>query len=54
MTDINANKVDDMLDALNRAIEIHTNKAVQGLAYNKSELAEVVDITERNLGKYIV
>ena len=54
MADINANKVDDMLDALNKAIEIHTVKAVQGLSYNKSELAEVVDITERNLGKYIV
>lgn len=54
MADINANKVDDMLDALNRAIEIHTDKAIQGLSYNKSELAEIVDITERNLGKYIV
>lgn len=54
MADINANKVDDMLDALNRAIEIHTDRAIQGLSYNKSELAEVVDITERNLGKYIV
>ena len=54
MADIDANKVDDMLDALNRAIEIHTDRAIQGLSYNKSELAEVVDITERNLGKYIV
>ena len=54
MADLNANKVDDMLEALNRAIEIHTKNAVQGLPYNKSELVEIVDITERNLGKYIV
>ena len=54
MADLNANKVDDMLETLNRAKKKKKKNAVQGLPYNKSELVEIVDITERNLGKYIV
>lgn len=54
MADLNANKVDDMLDALNEAMEIHAQNAIKNLSFNKTELAEVVDITRRNEGWYIV
>ena len=54
MQKIDAEKVQKYQDAINEAIRIHTKKATESLPYNKSELVEIVDITERNLGKYIV
>lgn len=54
MQKIDAEKVQKYQDAINEAIKIHTKKATESLPYNKSELVEIVDITERNLGKYIV
>lgn len=54
MTNINANKINDFEDILNRAMEIHAQKAIQGLPFNKTELAEIVDITNRDLGRYVV
>ncbi len=54
MADLNANKVNDMLDALNEAMEIHAQNAIKNLPFNKTELAEVVDITRRDEGWYIV
>ena len=49
-----AERVNDMLDALNEAMEIHAQNAIKGLSFNKTELAEVVDITRRDEGWYIV
>ena len=54
MADLNANKVNDMLEALNEAMEIHAQNAIKNLPFNKTELAEVVDITRRDEGWYIV
>jgi hypothetical protein len=50
MADLNANKVNDMLEALNEAMEIHAQNAIKNLPFNKTELAEVVDITRRDEG----
>ena len=54
MADMNANKVDDMLNALNSAMEIHAQNAVKNLPFNKTELVEIVDITKRDQGWYVV
>ena len=54
MADLNANKIDSMLNALNEAMEIHAQNAIKNLPFNKTELAEIVDITKRDEGWYIV
>lgn len=39
---------------INRAIQIHVENAVRGLQFNKTELVEIADITNRDKGEYIV
>ena len=39
---------------INRAIQIHVENAIKGLQYNKTELVEIVDITNRDKGEYTV
>ena len=39
---------------INRAIQIHVENAVKGLQFNKTELVEIADITNRDKGEYVV
>lgn len=45
---------DDYTNSINETIAIHVKKAIEGLSFNKTELVEIVDITNRDQGKYIV
>jgi len=54
MANTDANKVNDFEEILNRAMEIHAQNAIQGLPFNKTELAEIVDITNHDSGRYVV
>ena len=46
--------MDKYLDSLNQAMAMHAAAAVQNLKFNKTEIAEIVDITNRNDGWYEV
>ena len=46
--------VDDYAYFLNKAMAIHAENAVQNLPFDKTELVEIVDITNRDKGSYIV
>ena len=46
--------VDDYVYFLNEAMAIHAKKAVENLSFNKTELVEIVDITNRDKGQYLV
>ena len=48
------NLIDDYLNSLNEAMAIHTKKATEELPFNRTELVEIVDITNRDKGWYIV
>ena len=39
---------------INRAIQIHVENAIKGLQFNKTELVEIADITNRDKGEYVV
>lgn len=47
-------KIQDFLNSLNEAMAIHAKNAVEGLQFDRSELAEIVDITNRDKGEYQV
>lgn len=46
--------IDKYLDSFNEAMAIHARNAIENLPFNKTELVEIVDITNRNEGSYIV
>lgn len=46
--------VDDYVYFLNEAMAIHAKKAVENLPFDRTELVEIVDITNRDKGQYIV
>lgn len=46
--------IQDYLNSLNEAMAIHARKAVEGLEFDRTELAEIVDITNRDKGEYQV
>lgn len=46
--------IQDYLNSLNEAMAIHAKKAVEGLEFDRTELAEIVDITNRDKGQYQV
>ncbi len=46
--------IQNYLNSLNEAMAIHAKKAVEGLEFDRTELAEIVDITNRNYGEYQV
>lgn len=46
--------MDKYLDSLNQAMAMHAAAAVQNLKFNKTEIAEIVDNTNRNEGWYVV
>lgn len=45
---------DDYTNSINETIAIHVKKAIENLSFNKTELVEIVDIINRDQGKYIV
>lgn len=47
-------KTQDFLNSLNEAMAIHAKKAVEGLEFDRTEMAEIVDITNRDKGEYQV
>lgn len=56
MADSNEKIINDYLESLNRAMAIHAEKALEKASANstKIELVEIVDITNRDSGWYIV
>jgi len=50
MAGVDAKKTDSILDQLNQAMEIHARNATRNLSFNKTEVAEIVDITNRDTG----
>jgi len=46
--------IQDYLNSLNEAMAIHAKKAIEGLEFDRTELAEIVDITNRDKGQYQV
>ena len=48
------NLTDQYLNALNEAMEIHAKNAISNLNFNKTEVAEIINITDRDKGDYIV
>ena len=54
MANIDAAKVEQYTNALLTAAKIQIEHEVQDLEFNKTELAEIVDITKRDQGVYTV
>lgn len=48
------NLTEQYLEALNEAMSIHAQNAVSGLGFNKTEVAEIVNISGAKQGDYIV
>lgn len=46
--------IQDYLNSLNEAMAIHAKKAIEGLEFDRTETAEIVDITNRDKGEYQV
>ena len=49
-----ASAIENYLNSLNEAMAIHAKKAIEGLEFDRTELAEIVDITNRDKGQYQV
>lgn len=47
-------KADNFSEVINEAIDIHVQNAVRNLQFDKTEIAEIVDITNRENGDYVV
>ena len=47
-------KVDKFTEAIHKAMEIHVQNAIGALGFNKTEQAEIVDITNAKAGDYVV